>query len=290
MIDRTVYKKDFLTGCFTKEDLYDFLAKLSIDSQMNKTPFALLIIDLDKFKSFNDKFGHLAGDDLLKFFANSLREAVCRFDGDIFRFGGDEFVIVFPEKNAKQVFSLTQGISKRFNSRNFFVKGHSYKIVFSGGIAEFPADADATDVLLKKADDAMYFAKKHGYHHGQIVSYKQIRFKKAEEIFGIAIAFLLILLSLSFLLKFPDTAVTKYFKSALVKMNLLKAPAQVSTPAPGKSKESLTKIYLKSGGLFQGEVLREDSQTIELELESSSGKMGISIKKADIDRVERFKD
>lgn len=290
MIDRTVYKKDFLTGCYTKEDLYDFLGKLCPDSRMHQLPFSLLIIDLDKFKHFNDKFGHLAGDDLLKFFSSALREVVYHFEGDIFRFGGDEFVIVFPGKTAKLVISLSDKISKRFKNRDFFVKGRSYKIIFSAGIAEFPLDADSPDVLLKRADDAMYFAKKHGYHHGQVVSYKQIGFKKAEEIFGMCVAVLSILLSVNFLFKLSGFTASQYVKSAFSKIIYHKSPEPAAVPVASKEKKALSKIYLKSGGVFQGEVRREDDQSVELELQSSSGVMVISIKKTDIEKVEKFEE
>src|SRR3989338_8934447 len=90
--------KDFLTGCYTREGLYPQVQKLQEDYQRYQTPFSVLIIDIDRFKSFNDKYGHETGDKILKYFSNAIRLDLVAERTHLFRLGGDEFVILFPAK------------------------------------------------------------------------------------------------------------------------------------------------------------------------------------------------
>ncbi|MEM7563595.1 MAG: EAL domain-containing protein [Pseudomonadota bacterium] len=126
---------------------------------------ALFFIDLDRFKSINDSLGHSVGDDLLIEVARILKKRLRREDTAA-RLGGDEFVVLLPEvgddmESAKtHAASIANEIRKLF-SRSLSIQGHDIHLTISVGIALFPADVNAED-LLKFADVAMYQAKRDG--------------------------------------------------------------------------------------------------------------------------------
>ena len=123
-------KRDFLTNCFTKEELKPFLDKVLFESGAYKKPFSILVIDVDKFKSFNDKYGHLCGDEVLKYFSSTLRLSLEGVQNMPFRFGGDEFVIVFPGATAVETYLHAVRIIKNVKSRHFLLKGSRKEVFF----------------------------------------------------------------------------------------------------------------------------------------------------------------
>src|SRR3989338_1814153 len=96
-------KKDYITKCYSREDMNDILRELEEDCRTTQKKFSILVADIDHFKSFNDKYGHFFGDEVLKYFAEALRIHLDDFQNIPIRFGGDEFVMIFPEKSAAQV-------------------------------------------------------------------------------------------------------------------------------------------------------------------------------------------
>ena len=120
-------EKDFLTGCLSKEAIGSTLDSVRAQSSFNKTSFSVLVIDLDHFKAYNDKYGHIDGDEVLKYFSSTLRLSIGEEDGIIFRFGGDEFVVVFPDKSAEEAYSIAVDIIKAFRKRPFLSRGSSYR-------------------------------------------------------------------------------------------------------------------------------------------------------------------
>ena len=126
-------KRDYLTNCYTKEELKPLLNKILFESGAYKKAFSILVIDVDKFKSFNDKYGHLCGDEVLKYFSSTLRLSLEGVENMPFRFGGDEFVIVFPKATANEAYLHAVKIMKNVRSRHFLLKGHQFLMSFSGG-------------------------------------------------------------------------------------------------------------------------------------------------------------
>jgi diguanylate cyclase (GGDEF)-like protein/PAS domain S-box-containing protein len=154
---------DALTGLANRAKLEASLSRALRDANQRKLSLALLYLDLDDFKSVNDRLGHAAGDDLLREAARRLH-AVCRPSDILARQGGDEFLILLdaleeePEKTAAAVAER----AARALSEPFDLGGHKVTVGASVGLSLFPRDARDADSLLKHADSAMYAAKSNG--------------------------------------------------------------------------------------------------------------------------------
>lgn len=119
----------------------------------------LVLLDLDDFKMINDRYGHAAGDAVLKSVASVLSRHTRKTD-IVARLGGDEFALFF--SNVSDSFNKNKKISKIINEIEEKIEfdGHIIKVAVSAGIASYPHDADSADELLKRADLALYLAKK----------------------------------------------------------------------------------------------------------------------------------
>ena len=119
---------------------------------------SLIILDIDKFKHYNDTYGHIFGDKIIQSVARSLTETIRKIDF-VARYGGDEFVIVMPETEKSMANVLAERLQKKF-SQDFFKDNETLtKISVSIGIASFPNDANNADQLIHNADLALYNAK-----------------------------------------------------------------------------------------------------------------------------------
>jgi diguanylate cyclase len=152
---------DSLTGLPNRVLLADRLAQATAQSERHSRGFAVLVVDLDRFKSINDSLGHTAGDDMLKEVARRLNRLLRKAD-TLARLGGDEFVLVLNEiagpRDAESVArkvlaSLTDPV---------VLSDIDVQISASIGISVFPEDGIDADTLLQHADAAMYHAKKNG--------------------------------------------------------------------------------------------------------------------------------
>jgi diguanylate cyclase (GGDEF)-like protein len=159
---------DFLTGWHNRRYLHTRIKEELARAQRRGTPVACLMIDVDYFKHFNDAYGHLAGDHV-------LRELAQRIDGQIrgsdtaARFGGDEFAILLPETSAAEAAQLAERIRQIVCSSPVDVGGgRNHPLSISIGVAAVnPGRADrdlkaVADGLLAEADAALYRAKAHG--------------------------------------------------------------------------------------------------------------------------------
>lgn len=153
---------DPLTQVFNRESFEMSLSNEFELSQMRKKRDAVLFIDLDNFKHFNDNFGHAVGDEVLVYTADILKELVAG-SGFVGRYGGDEFVVCFSEGESFDAGELAKDIIARLN-RGFRSEtaGMSITMNCSIGIAYFTnAEADPTSII-EDADEAMYAVKKSG--------------------------------------------------------------------------------------------------------------------------------
>ncbi|MEO0216346.1 MAG: diguanylate cyclase [candidate division WOR-3 bacterium] len=121
-----------------------------------RRPFALLMIDFDNFKSYNDKFGHTSGDYILQKFSKILKESIRDVDF-LSRYGGDEFVVVLPETDANFALLVAERMRKRIESENL-----EPRVTLSIGVAMFPKDSRDKKTLINLADRACYEAKQMG--------------------------------------------------------------------------------------------------------------------------------
>jgi diguanylate cyclase (GGDEF)-like protein len=160
--------------------LYDSLTKLpktelfldrlenSIHHAVRSRKFlAVLYMDLDGFKQINDQYGHLIGDNVLKITATRLKNCLRQSD-TICRLGGDEFAAIIPSFSTDRLDEMRVNIQKICNkiinkmAKPMIIEKHSCHIGISIGISLFPSDTKNQKLLLKKADQAMYIAKKNG--------------------------------------------------------------------------------------------------------------------------------
>lgn len=170
MLERQAYYDD-LTGLANRVLLKDHLQKAITEAQRRKSTAALLFLDLDRFKYVNDTLGHSFGDQLLQGVSERLRQQLRACD-TVARMGGDEFIIILNDLHAdiEQARQDTGRIAQQIGqalSQPFAIHEHSISTSFSIGIAFYPHDGDAGEVLTRNADCAMYEAKTKGrntYH------------------------------------------------------------------------------------------------------------------------------
>lgn len=129
-------------------------------SQRSGQSFVIGIIDLDRFKTVNDTFGHDVGDRVLQSVAKILRDGLRAGDFP-FRWGGDEFCILFPETSGNVALVIAERLKQAIESKLFHVDENELRVTASFGLAVWRADCKVSDVI-KQADQAMYESKKQG--------------------------------------------------------------------------------------------------------------------------------
>jgi len=157
---RKLALKDALTGMWNRQALNEELEKEFARWQRYQTSFSIVIWDLDHFKKINDKYGHSAGDKVLKIFAQTFMKTTRETDF-VARFGGEEFVGIFPETKLNEALSLADKIREKVASSKFHYEGEPVNITASAGIATVNED-DSIDSLIKRADKMLYTAKSKG--------------------------------------------------------------------------------------------------------------------------------
>jgi diguanylate cyclase (GGDEF)-like protein len=158
---RHMAQHDSLTGLATRLVLQDRLSMAMESAKRHRRGLAVLMLDLDKFKEINDKFGHLAGDEVLKVTANRLLESV-RDSDTVARIGGDEFVILLPEFDSVPAVENIAGNLVATLSAPVQFEQSEMPISVSIGVCVFRADEFDPQQVLKDADTAMYLAKERG--------------------------------------------------------------------------------------------------------------------------------
>ena len=152
--------KDSLTGCYNKEETEIFLETFLKNFLRYKTPFSVLMIDIDYFKKINDTYGHLAGDFILKKVAEIMKSLIR--DTDICgRFGGEEFIIALPNTKIIGALRLAERIRKTIENTSFDYNGKKIKITLSIGVTSASKN-DSIYSLIERADEALYEAKRKG--------------------------------------------------------------------------------------------------------------------------------
>lgn len=151
---------DFLTGLYNRMCCERDLLKFIDDAKEAGGTGAVLYLDLDDFKHINDGLGHQYGDVLLKAISTSLQR-INGVENTCYRMGGDEFVVIVPHTSYDRFEEIIENIRVVFN-KPWYLKGADYYCTSSMGIVTFPEEGDTVQDLIKKADVAMYEAKKSG--------------------------------------------------------------------------------------------------------------------------------
>lgn len=151
---------DFLTGLYNRMCCERDLARQIDEAKKNGEIGAILYLDLDDFKRINDGLGHQYGDVLLKSISHSLQQ-VSGLEGSCYRMGGDEFVVVISPAAYRRIDEIMSEVRDIF-SKPWYLKDADYYCTASMGIVTFPDAGESVPDLIKKADIAMYEAKKGG--------------------------------------------------------------------------------------------------------------------------------
>ena len=264
--------KDDLTGFYLRKALFSSLADLIKSAALPKKSFSLLILDLDHFKRFNDKFGHPAGDEILKYFTSTLTLSSVEKKCDFYRYGGDEIVIVLPESNAKEALKLANHFKYNMTHHSFIFRGRVMKITASVGIASFPVDGVAMEDLINRADEALYFSKRHG--RNSITLAGRIKYLKILNAIRIVCAYCVIIavsiISYEFFLKEPILNGIETIKS----FRFFTAPLDTD------------RITLKDGTVITGKISEETNLGLIVNKYEDGITTVVNLKKSEIDQIQ----
>lgn len=161
-LEETVSKLtiDPLTKVTNRKGLIDDLNSAIQAGENKLLPMVLLMIDADNFKMINDQHGHLAGDKVLYFFAQSIKSVIRRGD-KVYRYGGEEFTVVLNRCDREQAFILADKIRSKIEQSHLIYSGKTIKMTVSVGATLHHA-GDSYDDFIGRADEALYRAKKEG--------------------------------------------------------------------------------------------------------------------------------
>ena len=159
--------RDGLTGLFVIRHFRDVLNETVIYSREMKKSFAIILIDVDDFKQINDKYGHQAGDHLLRQIASMLLKAIRlsrRTQSDVTaRYGGEEFIVLLPDTNLPAAaFRVAERIRKSVERAPLIWEKHSIPVTVSLGVATLRPQDKNGDSVIRRADEALYRAKDAG--------------------------------------------------------------------------------------------------------------------------------
>ena len=160
---RSLASFDSLTGLLSRHAFFDNANNYVSLAKREKKPFSALIIDLDHFKLINDRYGHPAGDAVLKLFADVVNSVARRSD-IIGRLGGEEFAMVLPNTTSSEAQEFSERLHHAINQAVLKFNGSAIRYTVSIGLDEFDNDSaeDSIDDLLARADLALYQAKQAG--------------------------------------------------------------------------------------------------------------------------------
>lgn len=158
---KTAAMVDSLTGLANRRAFLDSAGQLTQAQTARDLPVAVFMIDLDRFKSVNDRFGHSVGDDVLRIFADSARAHV-RPSDIVARLGGEEFAVLLADACRDNAFAVAERIRSAFAAAAASVGGHAVDATASIGVAIIQDPQQDIAALLAQADQALYRAKARG--------------------------------------------------------------------------------------------------------------------------------
>ncbi len=152
--------RDSLTGVFNRSTLESSVQRELSLSERQSVPLSLLVLDVDRFKGINDDFGHHIGDEVIRAVADNVSQALRETDL-VFRFGGDEFVVVMPGSDGEGAVRVADRVRRRVAERPLVMGNTRILISLSLGVTE-SRPGDCVDTLFQRADRALLDAKRGG--------------------------------------------------------------------------------------------------------------------------------
>lgn len=152
--------KDGLTGISNHRHIVNRLEAEIARSKRYGSNLSVIIFDIDNFKGINDRFGHLAGDQVLIKVAQVLANSVRNIDA-VGRYGGEEFLVVLPETDGEAALTIAERVRGRIQDEDFVYEDQVMKLTLSGGVAGYSDEIEANR-LIRIADDNLLAAKKQG--------------------------------------------------------------------------------------------------------------------------------
>jgi diguanylate cyclase len=153
-------KEDQLTSTLNRRGMDEAYAVEEARAERSGAPLAVALLDVDNFKQLNDKLGHQAGDEALKYLAQVLRQTVRPSDA-VARYGGEEFVLLLPCTDHAEAVNVMTRVQRTLTRKFFLHNNERVLITFSAGVAVRLA-GETRDQLIARADGAMYHAKQTG--------------------------------------------------------------------------------------------------------------------------------
>ena len=156
-------RRDALTGLFNRSYFHEGFDRMLDQCRQSRRPLSLLMVDLDHFKSINDRHGHLMGDDCLRWAARRIGRTLRPHEALLARFGGEEFVVVLPDHDLRAAVEVAEALRRSLVDGEFESQGTRLRISASIGVHTIAPDApDDIDDALDTADKALYAAKANG--------------------------------------------------------------------------------------------------------------------------------
>ncbi|MBE5945817.1 MAG: diguanylate cyclase [Lachnospiraceae bacterium] len=155
-------RKDGLTGIYNRIYFTELFAEASKTAVEDNCCLSVALFDIDKFKNVNDTYGHLAGDMVIKMVASIAEKYAEERNGFACRYGGEEFLVVFPDYDDKMALEVLEKMHEEIKSTPVNFNGTDISINVCIGLSTYPSLCDNTNILISRADKAMYYGKKSG--------------------------------------------------------------------------------------------------------------------------------
>ncbi len=157
---RSLMTQDSMTGLYNHSTTTDLIDKTLAQAYRESSQHAMAMLDIDHFKTINDTYGHLAGDQVIITLARLLKTRL-RASDIIGRYGGEEFVVLLKGVTAQRAAELIDELRHDFEQVDFHAGAERFRCTFSAGVSSFPSQL-STEALLISADQALYLAKQQG--------------------------------------------------------------------------------------------------------------------------------
>lgn len=154
--------RDSLTSCYTRKYLLDSLKHEFRRSMKEKSNLSLLMIDIDHFKIYNDKYGHIAGDIVLKEISLLIEDIVADHKALVSRYGGEEFCVLLRGVGKDKAREIAEIVRRSIEDKEIILRQQNTSVTVSIGLANYPKDVNYEEELIHRSDSAMYNAKQKG--------------------------------------------------------------------------------------------------------------------------------